>query len=34
MNKEDIHLCFVTVMCEVITRKFRINAFWKEKVEI
>ena len=28
-NQEDTHLCFVTIVCEVITRTIRITAFWK-----
>ena len=33
-NQEDTHLCFVTIVCEVITRTIRITAFWKENVEM
>ena len=32
-NQEDTHASFVTMVCEVIIRIFRMTAFWKAKVE-
>ena len=33
-NLEVTHLCFLTIVCEVITRIFCMTAFWEEEVEI
>ena len=33
-NQEDTHAGFVTMVCEVIIRIFRMTAFWKAKLEI
>ena len=28
------YICFLTIVCEVITRIFCMTAFWEEEVEI
>ena len=33
-NQEATHLCFLRIVCEVITRIFCMTAFWEEEVEI
>ena len=33
-NQEVTHLCFLKIVCEVITRIFCMTAFWEGKVEI